>query len=56
MNRRTRVDSFGIAALIAALTLLIAAVALSLVPQPALAASLVRVTDVGANPTNLSMY
>ncbi|MGW6933013.1 extracellular catalytic domain type 1 short-chain-length polyhydroxyalkanoate depolymerase [Lentzea sp. NPDC054927] len=56
MSARTRVDRFGVAAFLAALLLLIAAVALSLVPQPALAASLVRVTDFGTNPTGLNMY
>jgi poly(hydroxyalkanoate) depolymerase family esterase len=43
-------------AVIAAAALLGAAVALSLVPQPASAASLVRVTNFGTNPTNLNMY
>ncbi|NKE58717.1 PHB depolymerase family esterase [Lentzea sp. PSKA42] len=56
MNTRSHPDRFGIIALIAALVLLIAAVALSLVPQPALAASLVRVTSFGTNPTGLNMY
>ncbi|MEU0880889.1 PHB depolymerase family esterase [Lentzea sp. NPDC005914] len=56
VNARSRPDRFGLMALIAALVLLIAAVALSLVPQPALAASLVRVTNFGTNPTGLNMY
>jgi poly(hydroxyalkanoate) depolymerase family esterase len=56
MNSRCHRDGLTIAALIAGVVLLIAAVALALVPQRALAASLVRVTDFGANPTNLNMY
>lgn len=56
MNARCHRDGFGIVALVAAVLLLLAAVALSLVPQPAKAASLVRVTTFGTNPTNLNMY
>src|SRR5215211_6583867 len=56
MSARSHSDRFGLVALITALMLLIAAVALSLVPQPALAASLVRVTNFGTNPTGLNMY
>ncbi|MET9632802.1 PHB depolymerase family esterase [Lentzea sp. NPDC006480] len=56
MNTRSCPDRFGLMALIAALVLLIAAVALSLVPPPAQAASLTRVTNFGTNPTGLNMY
>ena len=53
---RTGLDGLGLAGVIAAVLVLIAAVALSLVPQPAQAASLVRVTNFGTNPTGLNMY
>ncbi|MDT7786661.1 MAG: acetylxylan esterase [Pseudonocardiales bacterium] len=56
MNARSCPDRFGLIALIAALMLLMTAVALSLVPPPALAASLVRITNFGTNPTGLNMY
>ncbi|HEX8866473.1 MAG TPA: PHB depolymerase family esterase [Lentzea sp.] len=49
-------DSFSLIALIAGLLLLVAAVAISFVPQPAQAATLTRVTNFGTNPTNLNMY
>jgi poly(hydroxyalkanoate) depolymerase family esterase len=56
VTARADQDRLRIAALVAAALLLIAAVALSLVPQPAVAASLARVTNFGTNPTNLNMY
>ncbi|GAA3661523.1 hypothetical protein GCM10022267_54640 [Lentzea roselyniae] len=56
MTARSHRDGFSIVALVAAVLLLLAAVALSLVPQPARAASLVRVTNFGTNPTGLNMY
>lgn len=56
MTARSHRDSLSIVALVAAVLLLLAAIALSLVPQPARAASLVRVTNFGTNPTNLNMY
>ncbi|SDI97174.1 esterase, PHB depolymerase family [Lentzea albidocapillata subsp. violacea] len=53
---RTSLDGLSLAGVIAAVLVLIAAVALSLVAQPAQAASLVRVTNFGSNPTGLNMY
>ncbi|MEV6237633.1 PHB depolymerase family esterase [Lentzea sp. NPDC051838] len=56
MNIRCGRDGFTVVAFIAGVLLLIAAVALAFVPQPAQAASLTRVTNFGTNPTNLNMY
>ncbi|SMC93055.1 PHB depolymerase family esterase [Lentzea albidocapillata] len=53
---RTSLDGLSLAGIIAAVLVLVAAVAISLVPQPAQAASLVRVTNFGTNPTGLNMY
>src|SRR5688572_33484958 len=53
---RASLDGLSLAGIIAAVLVLVAAVVISLVPQPAQAASLVRVTSFGTNPTGLNMY